>query len=136
MTSTELPGNRKAVSIAAANGRLHAVCDDGTIWEYASERSPWNMFWRKLPHQVPGLQQPVRHEKHERFPVSEFIRDELIARKWKASTLAEKSGLSVAVVRGVLAGDVVTPEIASGLGAAFGTTAKMWLCLQQSFQGT
>lgn len=70
----------------------------------------------------------------EVFPPGEHIWDELTARGWTLSDLAARIDRDrQLVVRLVYGTKEVTPEIAGLLGDAFGTSAEMWLGLQESY---
>ncbi len=63
----------------------------------------------------------------------ELIKEELAARGWSIEQLAERAGLDVAVVRGVVDdGYWYQQSIAEGLGRAFGTSSGLWMNLQLS----
>lgn len=71
----------------------------------------------------------------EVFPPGEFVRDELEARSWTQSDLAEILGRPVRTVNEVVTGKrSVTPETARGLAAAFGTSAEVWMNLQTAWE--
>jgi len=71
----------------------------------------------------------------ETFPPGEFIKDELEARGWTQSDLAEILGRPLRLVNELIAGKrSITPETAQGLGQAFGTSAQMWLNLETTHQ--
>lgn len=71
----------------------------------------------------------------ELFPPGEFIRDELEARNWTQEDLAEILGRPLRTVNQVIAGKkAVTPQTAQELAAAFGTTAELWLNLENAYR--
>jgi len=71
----------------------------------------------------------------EVFPPGDFIREELEARDWSQSDLAEIMGRPTETINRIITGKLaVTPETARGLGAAFGTSAEMWLNLESQYQ--
>ncbi len=71
----------------------------------------------------------------EAFPPGEFLRDELAARDWTQTDLAEILGRPIRVVNEIIAGKrAITPETAKGLGDAFNTSAEFWLNLESSYQ--
>jgi HTH-type transcriptional regulator/antitoxin HigA len=71
----------------------------------------------------------------EVFPPGDFIREELDARGWTQSDLAEIMGRPTETINRIIAGKLaITPETAKGLGAAFGTSADYWLNLESQFQ--
>ncbi len=64
----------------------------------------------------------------------EYIKMELEARGWTQTDLAEILGRAVQTVSDLINGKCgVTPETATGLAAAFGTTAQVWMNLQTSY---
>jgi len=68
----------------------------------------------------------------KRFPVSEYIRDEMVERGWCAATLARESMLTETTVGELLSGKRrVTRLIAHCLGRAFGTGPEVWTELQK-----
>jgi len=71
----------------------------------------------------------------EVFPPGDFIRDELDARDWSQVDLAEIMGRPTETINRLVTDKLaVTPETAKGLGAAFGTSAEMWLNLESAYQ--
>lgn len=71
----------------------------------------------------------------EAFPPGEFIKDELEARGWSQEDLSEITGLASPVVSNIInAKRALSPDIASILAAAFGTTAQFWMNLETSYQ--
>jgi HTH-type transcriptional regulator/antitoxin HigA len=71
----------------------------------------------------------------EVFLPGEYIQDELEARGWSQSDLAEILGRPVRLVNELIAGKRgITPETARGLAEAFGTSAEMWLNLESRYQ--
>ena len=71
----------------------------------------------------------------EVFPPGDFIREELTARGWTQSDLAEIMGRPVETINRVVTGKLaVTPETARGLASAFGTSAELWLNLESAYQ--
>jgi HTH-type transcriptional regulator/antitoxin HigA len=71
----------------------------------------------------------------EVFPPGEFLREELEERGWSQVDLAEILGRSTQLVNEIISGKRgITPETAKGLGAAFGTSAEMWLNLEQAYK--
>ena len=70
----------------------------------------------------------------EAFPPGEYIREELDARGWTQLDLAEILGRPPQAINEVIAGKrSITPEMAKGLSAAFGTSAQLWMNLQRTF---
>jgi HTH-type transcriptional regulator/antitoxin HigA len=71
----------------------------------------------------------------EVFPPGEFIRDELKEREWTQSDLAVVMGRPLTVLNEIITGKrAVTPETATELGAAFGTSAEFWLNLESLYR--
>lgn len=71
----------------------------------------------------------------EAFPPGEFIKDELDARGWTQDVLAEITGISAPAISNVIKGKrAISVDIASGLAAAFDTTAQFWMNLETSYQ--
>ena len=73
-------------------------------------------------------------EVAEVFPPSEFINEELHARKWGITTLMDAADLPWLTCRNLLNGDCkVTPFIAERLFRALGAPADYWLNLQSAY---
>lgn len=71
----------------------------------------------------------------EVFPPGEFLADELEARGWTQTELAGIIGRSQKLVNDLVNGKrAVTPETATDLAAAFGTTAQFWMNLETAWQ--
>jgi HTH-type transcriptional regulator / antitoxin HigA len=71
----------------------------------------------------------------EAFPPGEFIKEELDARGWTQEDLAEIIGRQSSVISGLINGKrAVSPDIASDLASAFGTTAQLWMNLESAYQ--
>jgi HTH-type transcriptional regulator / antitoxin HigA len=71
----------------------------------------------------------------EAFPPGEFLKDELEARGWTQEDLSEITGLPSPVISNIINGKrAISPDIASNLAAAFGTTAQFWMNLETSYQ--
>lgn len=71
----------------------------------------------------------------EVFPPGEFLQDELDARGWTQTELAEIIGRPPRVVNEIVAGKrAITPETASDLAAAFGTSPHFWMNLETAYQ--
>ena len=71
----------------------------------------------------------------EVFPPGDFIKDELDARGWTQAVLAEVMGRPLQFVNELISGrKSVTAETAIGLGAAFGTSAELWLNLDSAYR--
>ena len=77
----------------------------------------------------------VERTPAEVFPPGEFIQDELDARGWTQSDLAEIMGRDPNLVSSLVTGKrSITPETARCLAAAFGTSAELWMNLESSYQ--
>lgn len=71
----------------------------------------------------------------EVFPPGELLAEELAARNWNQTELAEVLGRPPRVVNEIIAGKrAITPETAKGLAAAFGTSAQFWMNMETSYQ--
>lgn len=71
----------------------------------------------------------------EAFPPGEFLKDELEARGWTQSDLAEIMGRHVTVVNEILLGKrSLTPETARALADALGGSAQYWLNLESIYR--
>ena len=71
----------------------------------------------------------------EVFPPGEYIKDELAARGWTQSDLAQVLGRSAPKVSELINGKRgITTRTARELAAAFGTSAQVWLNLQIQWQ--
>lgn len=71
----------------------------------------------------------------EVFPPGEFLADELEARGWTQTELAEIIRRPHKLVNDLVnAKRAVTPETATDLAEAFGTTAQLWMNLETSWQ--
>ena len=69
------------------------------------------------------------------FPPGEFIKDELEARGWSQSDLADILDRSQKLVSEIVSGKrAITPETAAVLGEAFGTGAQVWLNLESAYR--
>jgi HTH-type transcriptional regulator/antitoxin HigA len=81
-----------------------------------------------------GLFDTIR-EVAEAFPPGDFIKEELEARGWSQSDLAEIIGRNTGTVSQIISGkQPINPRIATALGAAFGTDAQSWMNLQSAYQ--
>jgi HTH-type transcriptional regulator/antitoxin HigA len=70
----------------------------------------------------------------EAFPPGEFIREEMEAREWSQLDLADILEMQPPALNQLLAGKrKVSPEIARKLGAAFDTSAELWMNLQTTY---
>jgi HTH-type transcriptional regulator / antitoxin HigA len=71
----------------------------------------------------------------EVFPPGDFLREELEARGWTVSDLAEILGRPASTLNEVINGKRgITPETARGLAEAFGTSAEYWMRLDTYYQ--
>lgn len=71
----------------------------------------------------------------EVFAPGEFLSEELEARGWSQTELAEILARPPRLISEIITGKrAVTPETAKGLAAAFGTSAQMWMNLETSYQ--
>ncbi|TWU13164.1 putative HTH-type transcriptional regulator YddM [Symmachiella macrocystis] len=71
----------------------------------------------------------------EPFLPGEYIKEEMESREWTQDDLASVLGVTRQTVNRLLSGKSgVTPEMAHLLGAAFGTSANMWMNLQTSYE--
>jgi HTH-type transcriptional regulator / antitoxin HigA len=70
----------------------------------------------------------------EAFPPGEFIKDELQARGWSQSDLADILGRNTGTISQMISGkQPINPTLAKELGAAFGTDPQFWMNLQTSY---
>ncbi|HWQ69051.1 MAG TPA: helix-turn-helix domain-containing protein [Patescibacteria group bacterium] len=71
----------------------------------------------------------------EVFPPGELIREELEARGWTQTDLAEILGRPLKLVSDIILGKrTITPETAKGLGDAFGVDPQFFLNLESAYQ--
>ena len=71
----------------------------------------------------------------ETFPPGEFLKEELAARNWNQTELAEIIGRPVKMVNELILGKrAITPETAIQLGDALGTGAEFWMNLESQYQ--
>lgn len=71
----------------------------------------------------------------EVFPPGEYLADELEARNWSQTELAEILGRPARLVNEIIAGKrAITPETAKGLSAAFGSSPEFWMNLETAYQ--
>jgi len=69
------------------------------------------------------------------FPPGEYIRDELEARGWTQEDLAAILGRPLSAVNQIIKGNkAITPQTAHELAAAFGTSAELWLNLENAYR--
>jgi len=74
-------------------------------------------------------------EPAEVFPPGEFIREELEARGWTQGDLAAVLGRPVSAINEIINGKKrITAETAKALAAAFGTSAQVWMNLENTFR--
>lgn len=68
------------------------------------------------------------------FPAGEYLSDELAARNWSQTEFAEILGRPTQFVSEIVSGKKeITRESAAQIGAALGTSAEVWLNLQNSY---
>ena len=68
------------------------------------------------------------------FPPGDFIRKEIEARGWTQGNLAKILDRPLQTVNTIINGEkAVTPEMAVGLAAAFGTSPEFWLNLEAAY---
>ena len=71
----------------------------------------------------------------EVFPPGEYLTEELAARGWTVSQLAERMVQPELVVLDILETRMeITPELAEAIAAALGTSAQMWLNLEELYR--
>lgn len=71
----------------------------------------------------------------EVFPPGEFLREELDARNWTQTELAEIIGRPVRLINEIIAGKkAIMPETAIQLGESLGTGAEVWMNLESQYQ--
>lgn len=71
----------------------------------------------------------------EVFPPGEFLREELEARNWTQTELAEIIGRPVRLINEIIAGKkAITPETAIQLGESLGTGPEVWMNLESQYQ--
>src|SRR4051794_37653472 len=70
----------------------------------------------------------------EVFPVGEFLADELDERGWSQAEFAEILGRPAQFVSEIVSGKKeITRDSAAQIGAALGTSAELWLNLQNAY---
>ena len=68
----------------------------------------------------------------QRFPPSEYLQDEIIERGWTEDDLAQRMGIAPSQAVALLGGNLtVDADIAAALAKALGTSATVWLRLQE-----
>lgn len=71
----------------------------------------------------------------EIFHAGEFLKEELEARGWKQTELAEIIGRPTQAISEIVLGKRgITPETAKSFSAAFGTSAEYWMNLETAYQ--
>src|SRR3546814_13449654 len=71
----------------------------------------------------------------EIFPPGEFLKDELEARGWSQTELAEIIGRPTRLINEIIAGKrTITPETAIQLGDSLGTGPELWMNLESQYQ--
>ena len=76
----------------------------------------------------------IINTRAEAFPVGEFLADELAERNWTQAEFAEILGRPAQFVSEIILGKKeITRESAAQIGAAIGTSAEMWLNLQDDY---
>jgi len=76
-----------------------------------------------------------RDVRGDLFPPGEYLRDELEARGWTQEDLAAILGRPLKTVNQILsAKKAITPQTAQELAAAFGTSAEVWLNLENAYR--
>jgi HTH-type transcriptional regulator/antitoxin HigA len=71
----------------------------------------------------------------EVFPPGEFLREELEAREWSQQELADILDRPPRLISELIAGKrTITPETATGLADAFGTSPDYWMNLESQYQ--
>src|SRR5262245_31736350 len=69
------------------------------------------------------------------FPPGVILREELEAREWSQTDLADILGRPAKMVNQIIAGKrAITPETAQGLADALGTSAELWMNLEAQYQ--
>jgi len=69
------------------------------------------------------------------FPPGDFIKEELEARGWNQSYLAEIMARPYQAISEIISGEKeITPETAIELGKAFGTSAELWIGLEADYR--
>jgi HTH-type transcriptional regulator/antitoxin HigA len=72
---------------------------------------------------------------HRVFPVSKYIKDQLVARGWTQSDLAYVMGRKAPDISGLMAGRrQLSPELAQELGIVLGGGAEHWLQIDASYR--
>lgn len=70
-----------------------------------------------------------------RFHPGGYIADEMVCRNWDIRDLARKSGLNESRLLPIIEGRASVGAVdAKGLSDAFGTSCRLWLNLQKSYE--
>ena len=78
---------------------------------------------------------PAEFRPAEAFAPGEYLRDELVARGWSQAQFARILGRPVQLVNEIINGRKrITEQTALEIGAALGTSAKVWLNLENSYR--
>lgn len=68
------------------------------------------------------------------FHPGEYLKDELDAREWTQTELAKMIGRPLRVINRIIAGKAgITTPTAQQLATAFGTSAELWMNLQNQY---
>ena len=68
------------------------------------------------------------------FHPGEYLKDELDAREWTQTELAKMIGRPLRLINRIIAGKVgITAQTAQQLATAFGTSAELWMNLQNQY---
>ena len=68
------------------------------------------------------------------FHPGEYLKDELDTREWTQTELAKMIGRPLRLINRIIAGKVgITAQTAQQLAAAFGTSAELWMNLQNQY---
>ena len=69
------------------------------------------------------------------IPPGQLLKQEMRARGWTECHLGRISELGESTIRAIISGkERITPERATSLGAAFGTSSALWLNLEKDYQ--
>lgn len=70
----------------------------------------------------------------EAFPAGEFLAEELEERGWSSEEFATILGMPASVIADLISGRrEISRETAARIGAALGTSAELWLNLQDAY---
>ena len=68
------------------------------------------------------------------FHPGEYLKDELDAREWTQTGLAKMIGQPARLINRIIAGKAgITAQTAQQLATAFGTSAELWMNLQNQY---